>query len=281
MLIKQYNHNGQLIKTIGSRGNVPGQFSLAYGLAHDPQDNLYVLDLNQSRVHIFDSSGTFQISFAFSHIGTPGIALAIANSGDIYVGGFAAGVNAASTKREKHVIHKFDREGNHLLSFFPLDEQVEKLNLQVVGGVRFSINSSGNLYAIQQVTPQFFKFSPNGQLLGRFGGAPSFYKAPFDFPSQLPNDKSRVNKLLARWTQLIDIHLIPDNLVLLTYRIHSPMEYAIEIYDEVGRLVKDRIGSDLLPLFSDKQNTIYFRRPQKQGGQSSMLKLSRFTINLT
>jgi 6-bladed beta-propeller len=279
--VKQYDSNGQLIRTIGSSGNMPGQFSLAWSLACDQQDRLYVLDVNQSRVHMFDKDGVFQKSITFSSIGTPGITLAVANSGDIYIGVFAVGLKFASGNPDKFYIHKYDQDGNHTSSFFPMDDRVERMNLSVAGGVRFNIDPSGNLYAVQQVNPQFFKFSPNGQLLGQFGKAPDFYKAPIMFPRQLPKDKSQVDALLAKWTQLINIFTLHPDLVLLTYRIHSPEEYALEVYNETGNLVIGRIGTPLLPLFSDNRGVIYFRQPLKKDEQLSTLKLSRFSIEPT
>jgi sugar lactone lactonase YvrE len=54
---------GELIKTIGKRGNQPGDFNLPLLAATDGQGNLYVMDSGNFRVQRFSADGEFQHTF--------------------------------------------------------------------------------------------------------------------------------------------------------------------------------------------------------------------------
>lgn len=72
--LKAYNPSGTLLWSSGSPGNGPGQFSTtasAYwqstALAVDESNRIHVLDVGNSRVHVFDANGNF-----VNQWGTPG-----------------------------------------------------------------------------------------------------------------------------------------------------------------------------------------------------------------
>lgn len=273
--VKKFDEAGRLVKTIGAPGKGPGLFVLPWGLACDGKDNLYVLDTAQSRVNIFDSAGNFQKSFIFSSAGFSGTSMTVSRSGEIYLGGWKSPLNDSST-----LIHKFDQEGNHLASFFPLDEQVYRLNLTIAAGVGFAIDSADSLYAIQQVNPMFSKFSQTGQYVGQFGRKPPFYQEPFKFPKlKYPRDEAKAQSLLAEWTQLADIFII-DRLVLLAFRTHTPKEYALEVYDENGKVLEGGVGSDMAPVMKDHRNRLYFFQSASESEQADHVSLLRCNINL-
>ncbi len=274
--VKKFDGTGYLVQSIGAPGKGPGMFDLPWSLTCDAKDNLYVLDLAQSRVNIFDREGIFQKSFIFSTAGFSGISIAVSQSGDIYLGGWKKPLGASSA-----MVHKFDSQGNYVLSFLPLDEQVLRLNLSVVAGVDFAIDLDENVYAIQPVNPMFFKFTGSGSFVGPFGQRPPFYQEPVKFPKlQYPKDEPKIQPLLAEWTQLNRIFTLPDRLVLLAFRTHTPKEYAIEIYDENGNLRESSIGSDGEPVIQDRQNRFYFMESHSENDQSDQIVLSRCAINL-
>jgi hypothetical protein len=274
--VKKFDKSGHLIQTIGSPGKGPGLFVLPWNLTCDVKDNLYVLDLAQSRVNVFDSKGNLQRSFIFSPVGFSGTSIVVSRSGDIYLGGWKSPLATSST-----MVHKFDQEGNHISSFLPVDQQVTRLNLDVVAGVEFAIDGGDNLYAVQRVNPMFLKFSPTGEFLGQFGRRPPFYQEPVKYPKlEYPRDESRIEPLLAEWTQLNGILTLPDGLVLLVFRTHTPKEFAIEIYDENGNVLEGSVGSDAVPVMQDRENRLYFLQSPSGSERSDYTTLSICTINL-
>ena len=56
--------NTTLVKTIGSKGTGNGQFDFPAGVYVSPARELYVVDQNNDRVQVFNSTGTFQRAFS-------------------------------------------------------------------------------------------------------------------------------------------------------------------------------------------------------------------------
>ena len=58
--IAKFDKHGKFIKSWGSRGTDPGQFSTPHGIAIDAQGNVYVADRETRRIQVFDGEGTFK-----------------------------------------------------------------------------------------------------------------------------------------------------------------------------------------------------------------------------
>jgi DNA-binding beta-propeller fold protein YncE len=56
--IAKFDKDGHFIKSWGSRGSEPGQFSAIRGIVMDAQGNVYVADSGNNRIQVFDSEGT-------------------------------------------------------------------------------------------------------------------------------------------------------------------------------------------------------------------------------
>src|SRR5262245_32173694 len=67
--VEKFDKDGKYIKQWGSTGSENGQFNGVKSLAIDAQDNVYVADLGNKRIQVFDSEGNFKTSFA--NVGNP------------------------------------------------------------------------------------------------------------------------------------------------------------------------------------------------------------------
>jgi hypothetical protein len=67
--IAKFDKNGKFVKSWGSRGAAPGQFSTPRGIAIDAQGIVYVADSGNRRIQVFDADGNFKT--AFLNVGTP------------------------------------------------------------------------------------------------------------------------------------------------------------------------------------------------------------------
>lgn len=108
--IKVYDEHGQLVRTIGERGEKPGQFNYPTLLWLDSGDRLYVSDSLNFRIQIFSGEGEFlnlfgQAGNATGHHSRPK-GVATDKYGHIYV------VDALF-----HTVQVFDRTGRFLLNF--------------------------------------------------------------------------------------------------------------------------------------------------------------------
>lgn len=67
--VAKFDKNGVFIKSWGSRGTEPGQFSTPHTIATDAQGNVYVGDRGNRRIQVFDNSGEFKK--AYLNVGAP------------------------------------------------------------------------------------------------------------------------------------------------------------------------------------------------------------------
>jgi DNA-binding beta-propeller fold protein YncE len=67
--VEKFDKDGKYIKQWGATGSENGQFNGVKSLAVDAQDNIYVADIGNKRIQVFDSEGNFKSSF--SNVGTP------------------------------------------------------------------------------------------------------------------------------------------------------------------------------------------------------------------
>jgi hypothetical protein len=67
--VAKFDKDGKFIKQWGSTGSENGQFNGVKSLAVDAQDNVYVADIGNKRIQVFDADGNFKSQFA--NVGTP------------------------------------------------------------------------------------------------------------------------------------------------------------------------------------------------------------------
>jgi DNA-binding beta-propeller fold protein YncE len=67
--IAKFDKDGRFLLHWGQTGSGQGQFNGAKAIAIDAQDNVYVADIGNKRIQVFDAQGTFKSEFA--GIGTP------------------------------------------------------------------------------------------------------------------------------------------------------------------------------------------------------------------
>jgi DNA-binding beta-propeller fold protein YncE len=67
--IAKFDKDGHFIKSWGSRGSEPGQFSAIRGIVMDAQGNVYVADSGNKRIQVFDSDGN--VKSQITNIGAP------------------------------------------------------------------------------------------------------------------------------------------------------------------------------------------------------------------
>ena len=120
-----FDKTGKFVKAWGTLGAGPGEFSLVHGIAIDSKGRLYVVDRNNSRIQVFNQSGTYVTEWR--NLITPW-AITITPQDDIYVVGSTPMVysqippspvrmNGMPTKDQ--VVMRFDTDGRvkHIWAF--------------------------------------------------------------------------------------------------------------------------------------------------------------------
>src|SRR5262245_21387802 len=67
--VAKFDKDGKFIRQWGSTGSGNGQFTGVKSIALDAQDNVYVADIGNKRIQVFDADGNFKSQFA--NVGTP------------------------------------------------------------------------------------------------------------------------------------------------------------------------------------------------------------------
>jgi hypothetical protein len=67
--VAKFDRDGHFIRSWGSRGSEPGQFSSIRGIVLDAQGNVYVADAGNRRIQVFDGDGNIKSQIA--NIGVP------------------------------------------------------------------------------------------------------------------------------------------------------------------------------------------------------------------
>jgi len=57
--VLKFDKSGRFLKSWGGKGNGPGQFQVAHGIAIDPKGLVWVADRENQRIQVFDQDGTF------------------------------------------------------------------------------------------------------------------------------------------------------------------------------------------------------------------------------
>ena len=85
--VLKFDKDGRFLAQWGGKGNEPGKFQVAHGLALDPQGNLWVADRENQRIQVFTPTGAFVREMKFN--GVP-CSIAIGPQGAFMVNGYAA-----------------------------------------------------------------------------------------------------------------------------------------------------------------------------------------------
>jgi outer membrane protein assembly factor BamB len=131
-----------VVASLGRPGAGPGRISSPRGLALDDEGNLYVADMGNQRIQVFDRQGVFLTSISDPRFEGPGY-VAVDDLGRIYV-------SDASDS-----VHLFDGRGEPLQSF----GQSGSLPSQFSDPADLALDGAGDLYVVDTGNSRVQKFS--------------------------------------------------------------------------------------------------------------------------
>lgn len=153
----------------GTRGSEPSRFNSPYGIACH-RDQIFVVDMNNSRVQVFDPQGRFIRRF-----GEPGdekgrfsapTGIGISPKGRVYVAG-----------KNLNRIQKFSNEGTFLSAWQSMETQAGAM--QRPRGI--AADADGKLFVADKNNHRIQVFAPNGRYL-RAWGEKGTAEGQFDLP---------------------------------------------------------------------------------------------------
>jgi DNA-binding beta-propeller fold protein YncE len=150
--IQKFDGDGNFLLAWGTPGTGDGQFDYPEGVAVDTTDTVFVADIGNQRVQVFDSDGNYAREWS---VNVPS-AIAVDLGRDVYV------------VTQWYSVAKFDAFGNHRFTFGGEDDgSHDPGRFDVVGGV--ATDSSGNVYATDQLNNRVQRFNGNGGFMIMWG----------------------------------------------------------------------------------------------------------------
>jgi len=185
----------------GRKGTGTGDFYVPYGIAADPEGNVYVADTSNNRIQVFDTNGTFKMSWGQKGTGQGDFLLPydidVDRQGNVYVAdtynfrvqkfdasgrfilqwghkgkgivefaflsGIAAGPEGSvyTVDAKMHRVQVFDGEGRFLRSW----GQGGKGSGDFVAPMGITVDNNGNVYVADSKMRRVQKFGSRGNLL--------------------------------------------------------------------------------------------------------------------
>ncbi len=187
--VQKFASNGTYISQFGSSGNNDGEFDEPRGIAIDSADNIWVTDYNNYRVQKFASNGTYISQFGSSGSGDGQFSemygIDVDGSGNIYV-----------ADRGNCRIQKFNSSGVFVAKWGANggDGTCDENNGEFDSPRDVKVDSSGNIYVVDEDNDRIQKFDSNGTYISQFGGfgsleiSPSSDLGKFNAPRDMAQD---------------------------------------------------------------------------------------------
>jgi len=202
--IKVFDPHGEFIRSIGGKGEGPGEFTYLGYLTFLPDGRLMVMDSMAMRLSLFDPEGTFLVSYHWTQ--RPSRPLYATDSSCVmmeYV--FGEGDDALADR--KLFVKKYDFEGKEILSYGEFLAEEMKIHREARaggGGVMFGISvphSPHSLFAADQASERLYHCINDEYMIEVFDGDGKVIRR-FDRPYEpLPFTSEDAEEFRSRYTE--------------------------------------------------------------------------------
>jgi hypothetical protein len=288
--VRVYTPEGEMTNVIRRQDISPLVHSPYFSnLAFSQNYQAYILEFVSGNVVVTDSAGRFVTYFASEHDAdcrAGAVSIRIDKVGNVYIGGPCYQETDICPKARDFCIHRYDAEGEYVLSFFPFEKGLFELTSVPGGGVYFDFDSDGNIWCVHAMIYQIYKYSPAGELIESFPGKCTLYKAPIKFKGKssvfLTGKSQKARRAWWKtWTQISGLLVVEPGLILLTLQTHTPSRYVMEIYDQEGNVLATGIQTDHRLLGEDDQGFLYFLLDAEENQENLKYRIGKFSLNLS
>jgi hypothetical protein len=163
--IQKLDPEGKFIKTIGRKGQGPGEFQSPYSMDIDNEDNLFVLDVIR-RIEVFSSEGKPLRTIKFRAASTGQIRLL--KSGLIVRGGYLdSEVKIVTMKKLPKLLEIVDQSARTKLTFGEATDYKDGTTSSYANWFDLDTDAEKNICLSFQRQNRIEKYAPDGKLLWR------------------------------------------------------------------------------------------------------------------
>lgn len=255
-VIKKYTRDYRFIKSIGRKGQGPGEFGQYSNFLISEEDSLYVYDPWKNRLNVFNTDGEYCRSFNFKpSLESRSTPFEIDRKGNIYLSFY-------DPKTEK-VIHKYNSKGNHQKSF---GQRGSGYSIpKSFYGYRHLTNFSyghlviynGFLYYSQQNPCQIRKYTLEGDLIMIIDRQS---KLVIPHKIEQVGEESFISKIPSFSSGFLVHDDFIFNTIMVTEFVSKEVGSMLDIFTLSGELVYSKNFTDNVALLDNDNNIFYCRR---------------------
>lgn len=221
----KFDHNGKLLSTIGRKGRGPGEYLSINSIDLNKNNELFVLDVESSKVSKFDSANNF---IEFISVSADVCSILSDFESGLYLYNPVSRIKPMDIDLIKHINKKGEIINSFCKPFFEFG---------LVEGWLVK-DTFGNLYATQMLSNIVVKYSPNGEYIGKYSSETENHNI-----LQLENkDALPKLELLNNSTMLIGFEVCGDIIFFqFANQENSIQKSWIDIYDSNGNILNTGI----------------------------------------
>lgn len=171
--IQVFDRDGKYVKTIGRRGQGPGEFNLPSSISFDPAGNLYVVESGPGRVQVIAPDGKIlktlkmeESGISNAHILSSGQILSAGSGGAIRMMRIRTGETGKNDVLPP-LVKVFDAEGKPLREFGKATDFGELMVNDRANNTVSSVGAADHVFLVFPYQNRIDKYSPDGKLLWR------------------------------------------------------------------------------------------------------------------
>jgi len=164
--IQKLDSEGKFIKTIGRKGQGPGEFQAAHSMDIDSEDNLFVFDVRSRRIEVLSSDGKPLRTIKFRAFSSG--RLRLLEQGLMVRGGFLdSGVLLGTQKKLPKLLEVFNQRGKVQFAFGEPTDYKDGNTSWHANHFVFDTDVENNICLSFQWQNRIEKYAPDGKLLWR------------------------------------------------------------------------------------------------------------------
>jgi len=249
------------VDDIAGQGRRSNEVNIPIAIRFDRSGKLFVSDVGNRRVSMFDQSLAFETSFLLpSNISAPSDMRVVAGGNYLLGNRLLDSTQAINAGYHCNVLSP---TGELLQSFAYTPKIAFDRNLWLGVYSLFDLDEQGNVYVAFTVEPIIYVYNNTYELTTTFGEIPEWWIPPPVLEQPRFSLRSEPDNLYGSWTRLMGVVYSGDGKLILCTESNGLIEgcskpYILDIYTTDGTLFVGGIESDYLPVGVDSDNMIYF-----------------------